>query len=488
MRKRILVCISLFGIFALSTAQQKKISLEEIWGGEFRTESMDVLRSMDDGKHYTVLNRSGSPRTSSLDQYDYRTLEKVGTLVASSSTIPYFTSYSFSDDESKVLLATQVESIFRRSTLGIYYVYDLVSTELVRISEEKIQEPTLSPDGSQVAYVSVNNLYVMDLAGKTHRQLTEDGAKGSIINGVTDWVYEEEFGFVRAFAWNSDGSKIAFLRFDETLVPLFSMDVYGSGLYPTQHEFKYPKAGEANSLVSLHMVDMASGAITAVDLGNPYYIPRIKWMNDPNRLSVQTLNRHQNELNLLAVHAGDNSVTLLMEERDDAYVDIDDDLTFLADDSFIWTSEADGFNHLYLYGRDGKLKNQITKGPWEVTRYYGYDQKNDRIFYQSVENGSINRDIYSCSTKGSKKKRLSTLQGRNSAAFSADHTYYINTFSSATTPPAYTLHRASDGKMLKAIKDNSALLEKLKGYEVSFKEFSTLEINGNPLNMWMIKP
>src|SRR5690606_24354043 len=157
-------------------------------------------------------------------------------------------------------------------------------------------------------------------------------------------------------------------------------------------------------------------------------------------------------------------------------------------DSFIWTSEADGFNHLYLYGRDGKLKNQITKGPWEVTRYYGYDQKNDRIFYQSVENGSINRDIYSCSTKGSKKKRLSTLQGRNSAAFSADHTYYINTFSSATTPPAYTLHRASDGKMLKAIKDNSALLEKLKGYEVSFKEFSTLEINGNPLNMWMIKP
>lgn len=488
MRKRILVCISLFGIFALSTAQQKKISLEEIWGGEFRTESMEVLRSMDDGRHYTVLNRGISPGSVSLDKYDYRTLEKVGTLVASSSTIPYFTSYSFSDDESKILLATEMESIFRRSTLGIYYVYDLGSKELVQVSGGKIQEPTLSPDGTQVAYVKENNLYVMNLERRSHWQLTHDGDKGSIINGVTDWVYEEEFGFVRAFAWNSDGSKIAFLRFDESQVPLFSMDVYGNGLYPTQHEFKYPKAGEANSRVSLHMVDMGSGLISEVDLGAPYYIPRIKWMNDPQGLSVQTLNRHQNELRLLKVNVADNSVSLLLEERDDAYVDIDDDLTFLADDSFIWTSEADGFNHLYLHGRDGKLRNQITKGPWEVTQYYGYDQKNDRIFYQSVENGSINRDVYSCSTKGDKKKRLSTQEGRNSAAFSAGHTYYINTFSNASTPPAYTLHRASDGKMLKAIKDNSALSKKLEGYQIAFKEFSTLEINGNQLNMWMIKP
>lgn len=488
MNKRILMMVSLLGSLALSTAQKKKIGLEEIWGGAFRTESMDVLRSMDNGKHYTVLNRGQSPLTSSLDKYDYRTLEKVGTIVASSPTVPYFTSYSFSDDESKVLLATAVEPIFRRSRLGIYYVYDIASKELVQIASEKIQEPTLSPDGSQVAYVRENNLYVMDLATRATRQMTRDGNKGTIINGVTDWVYEEEFGFVRAFAWNADGKRIAFLRFDETEVPHFSMDIYGSGLYPTQQEFKYPKAGENNSLVSLHMLEVASGRVSEVDLGDPYYIPRIKWMNNPNQLSVQTLNRHQNELRLLSVNAGDLSVSLLLEERDAAYVDIDDDLTFLADDSFIWTSEADGFNHLYLHGPDGKLQNQITQGPWEVTRYYGYDAKNDRIYYQSVENGSINRDIYSCSAKGGGKKRLSALEGTNSAAFSSDYTYYINTYSSATTPYRYSLHRASNGKLLKEIKDNAALLEKLGDYEVSFKEFSTLKINGHDLNMWMIKP
>src|SRR5690606_31998902 len=264
MNKRILLFVSLLGCMALSTAQRKKITLEEIWGGAFRTESMDVLRSMNNGEQYTVLNRNLSLRSSSLDKYDYRTLEKVETIVASSPSVPYFSSYRFSDDESKVLLATAVEPIFRRSTLGIYYIYDIATKELQQIAAEKIQEPTLSPDGSRVAYVRDNNLFVMDLGAGTTRQVTTDGNKGTIINGVTDWVYEEEFGFVRAFAWNADGDKIAFLRFDETRVPHFSMDVYGSGLYPTQHEFKYPKAGEENSRVSLHMLDVPTGKVSAV--------------------------------------------------------------------------------------------------------------------------------------------------------------------------------------------------------------------------------
>ncbi len=488
MNKQFLLLLFLFGFLTFSTAQKKKITLEEIWGGAFSTEYMDVLRSMNNGKQYTILNFNRSPRSSSLDKYDYETLEKVETIVASSETVPYFSSYSFSDDESKVLLATEVEPIFRRSRLGIYYVYDIASKGLVKISETKIQEPTLSPDGSKVAYVSDNNLYILDLSSKSVQQVTIDGHKGTIINGVTDWVYEEEFSFVRAFEWNSNGTKIAFLRFDESEVPNFSMDIYGTNLYPYQYEFKYPKAGENNSVVTLHMFDVASGAISNVDLNDAYYIPRIKWMNSPDHLSVQTLNRHQDDLKLFDVKATDNSVSLLLEEKDNAYVDIDDDLTFLADDSFIWTSEGDGYNHLYLYGKDGKLKNQITQGPWEVTRYYGYDKKNNRIFYQSVENGSINRDVYSISTNGKKKKRLSTKVGTNSAAFSTNYTYYINTFSNATTPYEFTLHTASDGKMVKAIKDNSALLEKLDGYEMSPKEFSTININGYDLNMWMIKP
>ncbi|WP_318345332.1 S9 family peptidase [Flagellimonas baculiformis] len=488
MNKQSLLVLLLLGFLTFSTAQKKKITLEEIWGGEFRTEYMDVLRSMNNGTQYTILNTERSPRSSSLDKYDYETLQKVETIVASSESVPYFSSYSFSDDESKVLLATEVEPIFRRSSLGIFYVYDISSKDLVKISETKIQEPTLSPDGSKVAYVLDNNLYILDLSARTTKQVTTDGSKGTIINGVTDWVYEEEFGFVRAFEWNSNGTKIAFLRFDETEVPHFSMDVYGKELYPYQHEFKYPKAGEKNSVVTLHMYDVASGKISNVDMDDPYYIPRIQWMNNPDHLSVQTLNRHQNDLKLYAVNAKDNSISVLLEETDEAYVDIDDDLTFLDNDSFIWTSEADGYNHLYLYGRDGKLKNRITQGPWEVTRYYGYDEKHDRIFYQSVENGSINRGLYSISTNGKRKKGLSTEEGTNSAAFSNDFTYYINTYSSASVPYRFTLHDASSGKLVKEIKDNSALLNKLEEYEIAPKEFSTININGYDLNMYMIKP
>ena len=470
------------------TAQKKDITLEEIWGGAFRTEYMDALRSMNNGKEYTVLNFSRNPQGSSLDKYDYKTQKKVATIVASNDAIPFFTSYEFSNDESQIILATEIEPIFRHSRLGVYYVYDVKSKELVKISDDKIQEPELSPDGTKVAYAKENNLYLFNLKTKQTTQLTTDGVAGSIINGITDWVYEEEFAFVQAFAWNSSGTKIAFLRFDESNVPNFSMDVYGQDLYQYQYQFKYPKAGEENAKVSLHMLDVSSGAISEVNLGNPYYIPRIKWMNNADYLSVRTLNRHQNIMKLIAVNAKDNSTEVLLEETDDAYVDVTDDLTFLEDDSFIWTSERDGHNHVYLYDQDGKLMNQITKGPWEVTHYYGYDQANDRIFYQSTENGSINRDVYHISSNGSDKTRLTNKEGTNGASFSSDYSYFINTYSSATTPYEFTLHKASNGKKVADIKDNKALLEQLEGYNLAKKEFSTISINGNELNMYMYKP
>jgi len=488
MRKITILFTFLFISVTTVTAQKKEITLEEIWGGAFRTQGMDVLRSMKNGTQYTVLNFNRNPRSSSLDKYDYATLEKVETIVASSGEIPFFSSYEFSEDESKIILATEVEPIFRRSRLGIYYIYDIATKSIKKISANKIQEPELSPNGSKVAYAYENNLYLMDLASGSTRQVTTDGVYGSIINGITDWVYEEEFGFVQAFEWNSDGTKIAFIRFDETNVPQFSMDVYGTELYPSQNEFKYPKAGEENAKVSLHIYDIESGQISEVDLGDTYYIPRIQWMNNPNYLSVQTLNRNQNNLVIHEVNAKDNSIKTLLAEKDEAYVDVHDNLTFLADDSFIWTSENDGYNHLYLYNQDGELMNQITKGPWEVTNYYGYDQANDRIYYQSTENGSINRGVYSISSSGKNKRALSAQEGTNSADFSADYTYYINTFSSATTPYRFTLHRAKDGKKITDIKDNSTLKNKLNDYEIVEKEFSTISINGNDLNMWMIKP
>ncbi|MBJ7880782.1 S9 family peptidase [Gelidibacter salicanalis] len=480
-----------FLVTVLASAQNKEITLDAIWNGTFRTQGMQSLHSMNNGKQYSVLNNEKG--STAIDVYDYKTLSKVETLVNSSNleAISTFSNYTFSKDERKIILATEVESIFRHSTLGVFYVYDTQTKTLVKIADEKIQEPTFSPDGTIVAYGLNNNLYIKNLENNQTTQLTTDGEKNKIINGITDWVYEEEFAFVRAFEWNADGTYLAFIRFDETDVPEFSMDIYGKELYPDQLVFKYPKAGEANALVSLHIYDLKSKKINDVKVDKPYsdfYIPRIKWTTDANVLSAQYTNRHQNALDLWVINATDMSSKLVLEEKDDAYVDVTDNLTFLKDNSFIWTSEKDGYNHIYLYSKEGKLINQITKGPWEVTAYYGFDEQNNTIFYQSVENGSINRDVYSIKTNGKNKKRLSQQDGTNSADFSADFTYFINTYSSATTAPTYTLHTAKDGKLVKVIKDNNALEKNLEAYNLPAKEFSTIAVNGNDLNMWMIKP
>ncbi|MGJ5642511.1 S9 family peptidase [Formosa sp. S-31] len=476
------------------TAQKQQISLADIWNnGTFRTERMQSLHSMANGQQYSVLDFNRQARTTSIDIYDYKTLEKVKTIVSSGdlSEVDYFTDYTFSEDEAKVLLATNVESIYRRSSLGHYYVLDIATNTLTKVAEDKIQEPTFSPDGAKVAYGLNNNLFVKDLKSGETRQITSDGVKNKLINGITDWVYEEEFSFVRAFDWNATGTKIAYIKFDETEVPEFSMDVYGTNLYPSKQVFKYPKAGEPNSKVSLHIFDIERKVTKAVTLGKQYsdfYIPRIEWTNEADVLSAQYMNRHQNELDLWMINAEDMTSKKVLSDTDPAYVDVTDNLTFLDDNSFIWTSEKDGYNHIYHYKKDGKLINQITEGNWEVTNYYGYDKKSKKIFYQSVENGSVNRDVYSIGLNGKKKTRLTEKEGSNSAAFSADFTYFINTFSSASTPPEYTLNSAKTGKVIKGIKDNKALKDKLAGFAISPKEFSTISVNGNDLNMWMIKP
>lgn len=468
--------------------QQKKITLQDIWGGTFRTQGLEVLNSMKDGQHYTVLNRDALG--SRIDKFEYATQEKVATLLQSNavSGIPAFSSYTFSDDESKVLLATEEEAVYRRSRLGIYFVYDLESKELTRVAPYKIQEPTLSPNGDRLAYVYENNLYVLDLQTNALNQITTDGKRNAIINGVTDWVYEEEFAFVRAFAWNSDGNTLAYLRFDETEVPEFSMDVYGDGLYPEPYTFKYPKAGEANAKVTLHLYSLTSDESHQVPLKDAYYIPRIQWMHHPDHLSVQTLNRHQDSLHLIQVDAANLQTQVLVTETDRAYVDVTDNLTFLADDRFIWTSEKDGFNHIYLHAQNGSVIRQLTSGPWEVTEYYGYDAKTKRVYYQSTEAGSTLRDVYSISERGKAKQRLTDREGTNQASFSADFTYFINVFQDVNTPPLYSLHTSVKGDLVKVLQDNNALLNRLKGFELSPKEFSTLQVNGESLNMYTIKP
>ncbi len=483
----VFICIS-----TVVFAQNKQFTLEEIWGGTFRTEYLQSLHSMNNGKQYSVLDYNRSTGAMSIDIYDYATAKKSSTLISTATIkgLDRFDGYQFSKDEKNILLSSQLQSIFRRSSRGIYHVYNVETKKLTQVSTQKIQEPTFSPDASKVAYVYENNIYVFDIASGDTKQITTDGKKNEIINGVTDWVYEEEFAFVRAFDWNTTGTHIAYIRFDERNVPEFSMDVYGKELYPDQDVFKYPKAGEKNALVSLHIRDLAKESTKEIKLGDykDFYIPRIEWTMNPDILSVQVINRHQNNLDLLFIDAPSSKATVILNETDEAYVDVTDNLTFLADNSFIWTSEKDGYNHIYHYGKDGKLIKQLTNGDWEVTAYYGYDAKNKKIFYQSVENGSINRDVYSVKLNGKGKKRLSSKEGTNEAEFSADFTYYINYFSNATTPYEFTLNKAKDGSVVREIKDNKELQEKLGTYAMSPKEFSAIEVNGESLNMWMIKP
>lgn len=468
------------------TLGTKKITLEDIWGATFSTNRMNALNSMN-GDYYSLLNNDENGY-STVDKYSYTSLEKVATIVDGKTlqNLQNFESYSFNNDETQLILGKDIQKVYRRSTKGTYYAFS-VGSKKVRFIGENIQEPTFSPDSKKVAYAKNNNLFVLDLTTNLTTQVTKDGKYNDIINGTTDWVYEEEFGFVRAFEWSNDSKFIAFLRFNESKVREFSMGVTGDGLYPSQHVFKYPKAGEDNAKVSLHMYSLTTKNTKKINLGVYEYIPRIKWSTKEGVLIATTLNRHQNDLKLHKVNAVRSSAMVLFNEKDAAYVSVKDDLTFLDDNSFIWTSEKDGFNHIYHYSFNGKLINQITKGNWEVTKYYGFNKEKKTIYYQSVENGSINRGVYSIGLDGTNKKLLSNNIGTNTAAFSRNLNYFINTHSSSETPPIFSLYSA-EGEMIKVIKDNAPLQEKLTDYKMSQKEFSTIKINGNDLNMWMIKP
>ena len=486
--------IALFLFLCFTVVGQQKITIDELYNGTFRAQGMDELQSLKNTNQYTVLNADRQSRSMQIDLYDFATLKKVSTLIDTKSHRELsggIDSYTFDASEKMILLACNTNQIFRHSFTADYYLYDITNKKLRKLFDFQVQEPTFSPDGKKIAYAKENNLYVYDLASATSTAITTDGQKNSIINGITDWVYEEEFAFVKAFDWSADSKKVAYIRFDESQVPEFSMSMFGKELYPMMQTFKYPKAGEKNAVVSLHIYDVNANAVKNINLGKytDFYIARMKWTNDANTLSAQVLNRHQNNLDLLFIDGNSGAAKVVLNEKDKAYVDVTDNLTFLKDNSFIWTSEKDGFNHIYLYDKTGKLKNQITKGKWEVTNYYGLDQKTNTVFYQSVENGSINRDVYKISLDGKNKVRLSQFTGTNAATFSPNFQYYINTFSSAAQPTTYTLNDAKFGKQVQVIENNETLAAKLKSYDLPAKEFFVLKTaKGNELNAWMIKP
>lgn len=476
-----------FLLASASVIAQQNITVEDIYTGKFSTDGLQSLNSLKNGEEYLVLNRNAD-RSQTVDKYSYEKGERIATLVSSNDIKMPIRNYILSEDEQQMLIISQRIPIFRRSAHSMVHIYDLKTKTLTPLSDELVRSASFSPDGKKVGYVFENNLYFKDLTTGETTQVTNDGVANELINGVTDWVYEEEFSLVRAYQFSPDGSQLAFISFDEREVPEFSMDVYGRGLYQQPYVFKYPKAGEKNSVVALNVYDVASKTRKEIDLNRSeeFYIARINY-SPTGKLAAQVLNRHQNVLDFYYIDKEGNA-SIAFTEKDDAYVDITDDLTFLADGSFLWTSDKDNWRHIYLYDADGTEKRQITSGDWDVTSYYGYDPKSKRIYYQSTEDGSINRGIYSISLKAKAKRKLSSQTGTNSAAFSDNFTYFINTYSSANRPPIYTLNKAKDGKQVREIQNNNDVLVRLEDYQLSPKQFSTININGNDLNMYMMKP
>ena len=471
-------------------AQEKMIQLEDIWASRsFSPEWVWGINSMNDGIHYSSLNYGD--KNVYITEYSYETGDSISTIVDSKDLDGIsFSDYSFSEDEKKVLLPTETESIYRYSSRSNYYIYDRETKIAQELSEGKQRLAQFSPDASKVAFVKENNIFIKDIINNTELQVTFDGEINKIINGATDWVYEEEFAFDNGMQWNSSGNKIAFYRFDEEKVPEFSMDLF-TDLYPSQSKFKYPKAGETNSTVELFIYDLNSKKTTKANISveEEFYIPRIKWTLDENVLSVQRMNRHQNQLDFILVDVKDGSSQTIFTENDAAYIDVTDNLTFLNDGKyFIWTSEKSGYNHIYLYNLKGKQVRQITKGNYDVTDFYGIDESNNTVYFASSERSPMHRDVYAVQLNGKNKKTLTNKTGTNSATFSTNYKYFINQYSNANTPYYFSLFDAK-GNEVRMLKDNSNLNNSLAEYALSQKEFFNFKTTeGIDLNGWMMKP
>lgn len=460
------------------------------------------FKSMKDGETYSVAESRGTK----LVVHSYETGETVKTLLElttiNNDKIKAFSDYSFSPDETKVLLLTDKESIYRRSFTASYFVYDIAKQTLTPVSEQgKQQLATFSPDGSKIAFVRKNNLFYTDLATGKEIQITTDGQFNSIINGVPDWVYEEEFEFNKAFEWSPDGKYIAWVRFDESLVPQFSMTMFQgqepsldeNKLYPGIETFKYPKAGEANSIVSVHTYNVATTEKQTMDVGTEtdMYIPRIRFTQDPGQLAIFRLNRLQNKMEILIASPSSGKTQVLLTETNKYYLDENyfDDIKFLDDKThFTMRSERDGYAHIYLYDMQGNLVSQVTKGNFDVTEFNGCDVKNKLIYYTSAEPTPYQREVYCVKWDGTGKKKLTNSTGTNSAKFSEGFKYYTITSSNVKTPSSTVLYN-SKGKTVRVLDNSKMLVDKLKEYQFNNREFFNFNTSEKVnLNGWMLKP
>lgn len=473
----------------------QKISVEKIWKEyAFFGKSVEGFRSMNNGEYFSKISKTKGEDVVSKHAFsnytgDGEVLIRMSEVKIDNDQID-FDDYYFNSDETKALLTTETTPIYRRSYTAVYYLFDLKSKKTEPL--DNVHSPqTLaeySPDGTKVSYIFENNIYIKDITSGKITQVTSDGKRNEIINGTTDWVYEEEFGITKGYAWSPDGNHIGYLKFNESDVKEFSMTYY-KDLYPELYTFKYPKAGEDNSKVTVNMYSIATGKSEKVDLGQYEYIPRLKWSPIENKLIVQTLNRHQNELKYHVIKVSNDNIaaSTIYTETSETYIDIDDNLLILNDGKTILrTSEKNGYNHIYKLCFDGQM-TQITNGNWDVIEFAGIDDKNTTIYYTSAENGAINKSIYKIAITGKKKTLISEAKGTSDAEFSNGMKYFIKSYSDANTPTTYSLCNNS-GKDLTVLEDNAGLKATIAKFEFAKKEFVTFKGHSEELNGWMLKP
>ncbi|HKK81319.1 MAG TPA: S9 family peptidase [Prolixibacteraceae bacterium] len=493
----------IFFTFSVSSQNSKKITLEDfVTQHTFKSKTVEKVKSMNDGEHFSTLKDKKT-----IVEYSYKTGEETRVIfsfdMVEDCPIEKITDYELSDDEQRILIESDKKRIYRRSYTAEYYVWDNYTEKLYPVSDYGPQQvATFSPNGERIAFVRNNNIFIKTIRFGTELQVTSDGELNKIINGVPDWVYEEEFSYNKAFEWSPDSKMLAFVKFDETNVKEYTMPVYkglapekkANQLYPGSYTYKYPKAGEKNSEVSVHVFDIKTRTTIEAETGEEtdIYIPRLKWTPDANNLAIFRLNRFQNKLDLLYANPYTGLTRTVFTEENKSFIDENflDFFTYLDDNKrFVVLSERDGWAHLYLYKNTGFFEKQLTSGNYDVTDFYGYDKDSETFYYQAAKHSPLKREVYAYNNKKEEEKKLSQKEGTNSAIFSENHKYYINFFSNSKTPEMVTVHNNRRGKVIRTIEDNAELQDNLTQYELPSHEFFQFTTSDDIiLNGYMLKP